>query len=326
MGNVPAPVDIGAGLPTDLPPPTIRLIANHAELDTQARGQLYTTAERLPGILAAVGMPDLHPGSSAGFPVGATIVSHPSVIYPPLIGGDIGCGMALFRTGIKAPAEGQAGLAGARRLAAKIRGVEGAYAGEQFGDEAVTAQTWLDDAGVSLNSLDHASFSANLASIGTIGGGNHFAELQAIHEIRDAEALAQYYSAEDLTSNLFLLVHSGSRGVGQDILTSTRPEAQKGTVPLVAGTDEFETYMNLHDDACRWARCNRELIAHRILSSVDSSYSPNSLPGDDENSALRHVSDAIKIRKIVDIWHNVSITYTYLVLDYKRTISNACPS
>jgi release factor H-coupled RctB family protein len=56
--------------------------------------QLYATA-KLAGIRHAVGFPDLHPGK--GSPVGAAFVTE-GMIYPHLIGGDIGCGMALFRT------------------------------------------------------------------------------------------------------------------------------------------------------------------------------------------------------------------------------------
>jgi release factor H-coupled RctB family protein len=44
-------------------------------------------------------MPDLHPGK--GYPVGAAIISE-GFIYPHLIGADIGCGMALIKTSIKA--------------------------------------------------------------------------------------------------------------------------------------------------------------------------------------------------------------------------------
>ena len=50
---------------------------------------------KLDGVRLAVGFPDLHPGKAR--PVGAAFVTE-GVIYPHLIGGDIGCGMALFKT------------------------------------------------------------------------------------------------------------------------------------------------------------------------------------------------------------------------------------
>ena len=49
-----------------------------------------------PGILQGAAFPDLHPGR--GVPVGAAFLSR-GLIYPALIGNDIGCGMTLFSLG-----------------------------------------------------------------------------------------------------------------------------------------------------------------------------------------------------------------------------------
>ena len=73
----------------------VRLFASaQSWIEGEAVRQLYATA-KLAGMLQAVGFPDLHPGKDA--PVGAAFVSR-ELIYPHLIGGDIGCGMALFQT------------------------------------------------------------------------------------------------------------------------------------------------------------------------------------------------------------------------------------
>ena len=63
-------------------------------IEGEALRQLYAAA-KLEGMRLAVGFPDLHPGK--GSPVGAAFVTE-GLIYPYLIGGDIGCGMALFKT------------------------------------------------------------------------------------------------------------------------------------------------------------------------------------------------------------------------------------
>jgi release factor H-coupled RctB family protein len=55
-------------------------------------------ASKLPKMCVAVGMPDLHPGK--GYPIGASCGSF-GVIYPHLVGNDIGCGMALYQTSLK---------------------------------------------------------------------------------------------------------------------------------------------------------------------------------------------------------------------------------
>src|SRR3974390_2693069 len=75
--------------------PTVRIFASSKSwIEGEAVRQLYATA-KLEGVRLAVGFPDLHPGKGA--PVGAAFVTE-GVIYPHLIGGDIGCGMALFKT------------------------------------------------------------------------------------------------------------------------------------------------------------------------------------------------------------------------------------
>src|SRR5438046_9637857 len=77
------------------PFPAVRLIASpRSWIEGEAVRQLYATA-KLDGVRLAVGFPDLHPGK--GTPVGAAFVTE-GVIYPHFIGGDIGCGMALFKT------------------------------------------------------------------------------------------------------------------------------------------------------------------------------------------------------------------------------------
>src|SRR5260221_1278247 len=74
---------------------TVRLFASaQSWIEGEAVRQLYATA-KLDGVCHAVGFPDLHPGK--GSPVGAAFVTE-GIIYPHLIGGDIGCGMGLFET------------------------------------------------------------------------------------------------------------------------------------------------------------------------------------------------------------------------------------
>jgi release factor H-coupled RctB family protein len=77
--------------------PSVRLLASAKSwIEGEAVRQLYAVA-RLEGVRLAVGFPDLHPGK--GSPVGAAFVTT-GVIYPHIIGGDVGCGMALFKTNL----------------------------------------------------------------------------------------------------------------------------------------------------------------------------------------------------------------------------------
>ena len=64
-------------------------------MEQAAKDQLLAVS-RLPGVVKAVGLPDLHPGR---IPVGTAVLSR-GVLYPHLLGNDIGCGMSLFDTGV----------------------------------------------------------------------------------------------------------------------------------------------------------------------------------------------------------------------------------
>jgi len=150
--------------------PQVRLFANdRVWIEDAAVQQLHTTA-RLPHMRAAVGLPDLHPGR--GYPVGAAFftVGH---LYPALVGGDIGCGMALWRTGLRTHKVSPSGLE------------------KQLGSiDGPLPDALMDDALAQLRALPTAPLPATEAmlaeSLGTIGGGNHFAELQVVDAVYDA--------------------------------------------------------------------------------------------------------------------------------------------
>lgn len=204
-------------------------------IEGEAIRQLKQTAS-LPGMRRVAGMPDLHPGR--GYPVGAAFFSV-GVIYPTLIGGDIGCGMGLWQTSLSKRSDSAGKLA------------------ERLGNIDTPLDASWRSAIASYQLADTAFFS----SLGTIGSGNHFAELQRIDEIYDSAAV----NALQLDTNcLQLLVHSGSRGLGQAILE--QHTAQFGHRPLVAGSEECARYLARHDEALRFATANRALIAQRMLA------------------------------------------------------------
>lgn len=199
--------------------------------------QLYATA-KLDGLRQAVGFPDLHPGQSS--PVGAAFVTE-GVIYPHIIGGDTGCGMALFKTDLV-------------RRDAKLDG----WTDLRFDLE----HPWNQFLGDFLAEQDIESTEFDSA-LGTIGGGNHFAELQTIEEVVDARAFKRLGLAKQ---QLVVLIHSGSRGVGETAL-STHMDHTFGH-GLEADSLDAEEYLRGHDFAVRWAQANRELIARRFATAL----------------------------------------------------------
>jgi RNA-splicing ligase RtcB len=262
----------------------VHVLAHQAQLDQLSVAQLEKTARTLPGIIHAAGQPDLHPGTK--FPIGAVFVSQ-KWIHPPLIGGDIGCGMAWYKTTLsRQQVDGDKG----KKVAEKLRGLEGAWRTQ------AEREIWLKD--------ETGSCSAGREwdqAVGTIGAGNHFAEIQVIEEItavNNGQGFAE--------GNVILLVHSGSRGFGGSVLKKFTSDSQDS---LHEDSEQAKNYLKVHDTACRWAQANRDLIALRFLSCLEPGepaweLGRNSSDTTTSNDAVLHVKASLQDRKVVDIWHN----------------------
>lgn len=222
----------------------IQVFANSSVwIEDAAIQQLHTTATNLEGIRAAVGLPDLHPGR--GYPVGAAFFSA-GRFYPALVGGDIGCGMALYATDLAVH------KTSAAKLEKAVGHIDGPLPQELL--DAVDAQQ--------LEQIALASGVACLASLqeslGTIGGGNHFAELQVVDTLYEEDTLDK--------KRVHLMVHSGSRGLGGAILRAhVQAFSHDG---LAAGSAEAAHYLRQHAAAIAFAQLNRASIAARLLRAI----------------------------------------------------------
>ncbi len=206
--------------------PIARIYTASAWIDGRAEDQLRAVA-RLPGVVRLAAFPDLHPGRHG--PVGCAVLS--DTLHPGLVGNDIGCGMALFALDL--PARKLKPEKAARRLAA-LEGEWDGPAGER-----------LEEAGLS---------GAPAPALGTIGGGNHFCELQVVEETAT--------DAVDAT-RAHLLVHSGSRGLGTAVLAAA---ADAGAAGLAAGDEGARAYLAGHDRAVAFAALNRRIVAERAAA------------------------------------------------------------
>jgi release factor H-coupled RctB family protein len=216
----------------------VRLFASpNTWMTDEALRQLYAAA-KLEGMRLAVGFPDLHSGKSG--PVGAAFVTE-GVIYPHLIGGDIGCGMALFKTDL------------VQRDVKLDRWSEVRFDLEH---------PWQGDVSDLLAEFEVDSTDFDWA-LGTIGEGNHFAEFQQVEEVLDATAFKQFGLGK---KQLIVLVHSGSRGLGESNLR----EFIEGNGTAGCDADDFAgaAYLRDHDLAVRWAETNRALIARRFAEAL----------------------------------------------------------
>jgi release factor H-coupled RctB family protein len=94
-------------------------------------------------------------------------------------------------------------------------------------------------------------------SLGTIGGGNHFAELSQVGQV-SPHPLAQQLGLE--RDHYAVLVHSGSRGLGAALHHEWGNKACEGP--------SIEVYLAVLAGAVRWARTNRLLLTYRGLLAL----------------------------------------------------------
>jgi tRNA-splicing ligase RtcB len=246
----------------------VKMWTRGVPVDDKSKRQLLNTAS-MPFVykwLAA--MPDVH------FGLGATIGSvlpTKGAIIPAAVGVDIGCGMMAVRTSLTASdlPDDLSGVRSAleravphgRTLARNKRDV-GAW-GEL--PEAV-GEAWKVLEGDFRRLTDkHPRFkNANSANhLGTLGGGNHFLEV-----------------CLDLENRVWVMLHSGSRGIGNSIGTYFIEKAKKEMAALGVdlpdqdlaylseGTDSFDDYVEAVEWAQKFAMMNRQVMMQHAIDAI----------------------------------------------------------
>ena len=165
-------------------------------LEDAARAQIQSVCDQkeFAGCQIRI-MPDVHAGK--GCTIGTTMTIRDKIV-PGMVGVDIGCGMETVEL-----AEREMDF---RRLDALIRR-EIPY-GREVRDEAHALHTEIDLS--QLRCADRVNLRRAMRSIGTLGGGNHFIEVDR---------------AED--GRLFLVVHSGSRHLGTEVAGFYQDEGRR---------------------------------------------------------------------------------------------------
>lgn len=211
-------------------------------------------------------MPDVHWGMGAT--VGSVIPTVKAVI-PAAVGVDIGCGMMAVRTSIRAGhlPDDLSGIRSAIEAAVPHgrtdnggRNDKGAWQSEP---SASAAARWADlKAGYDAVIERHpkAGHPRGFGHLGTLGTGNHFIEL-----------------CLDEAGDVWVMLHSGSRGVGNRFGTyfieRAKYEARRWHLNLPdqdlayfpEGTDGFIDYVRAVSWAQKYARANREVMMEQVL-------------------------------------------------------------
>jgi tRNA-splicing ligase RtcB len=220
----------------------IRLWARRASSDTVR--QLQRLASEPYVVEFVAGMADAH--VSDGVAVGSVFATEDTVV-PSALGGELGCGMSARRIASDALELDRRSLEVAiRDLACAIPVGDATHHGR-----GMTVPEHLLVTPLSTGSLEHSREMLARRHLGTLGGGNHFLELD-----RDADG------------GLWLLVHSGSRGLGAAIAHhyARATEAnRKGLSGLDVKSAGGAAYLNDLSWALDFAKANRQHIEARAL-------------------------------------------------------------
>lgn len=202
--------------------------------------QLQELASRSYVVGFVAGMADAH--VSDGIAVGSVFATE-NIAVPSALGGDLGCGMSAVPLDVEADRiEGDALVEGLARAipvgAATHRG------------RGVEVPDRLLEQPLSTGSLEHAREALARKHLGTLGGGNHFVEID-----------------RDVDGRAWLLVHSGSRGLGAAIAAHHVRAALDGA--LDTNTPAGASYLEDLAWALAFARANRERLIARALEAMD---------------------------------------------------------
>jgi len=284
----------------------------------------------LPGLAAPVmGMPDMHEGY--GFPVGGVAATRypDGVISPGGIGFDINCGVRLLSSSLShedvelhlRPLLHELSRAvptgygrGSRELSFSGRKLdrlleEGvSLLVRQYGIGWEADLPYIESQGTipgarAAEVSDRAKQRGG-DQLGTLGGGNHFLEIQFVEEIYDA-AIASAFGIRGV-GQVTVLIHTGSRGLGHQVCTDyvkrmdavmhqygiRVPDRQLACAPL--DSKEGKAYFAAMSAAANFAFCNRHVIAHRVRQAF-------------EYILGTHVGDrAGDLRTVYDVAHNIA--------------------
>jgi tRNA-splicing ligase RtcB (3'-phosphate/5'-hydroxy nucleic acid ligase) len=198
---------------------------------------------RAPDVQQIAVMPDVHLAADVCIGV---VVATSRLLYPQAVGGDIGCGMMAVGFDVESTAVQDSQVAG-RVLAALGRAVPARRRNRRA---AIRVPSELETTGLSHPSLEAVRKNEAVIEFATLGSGNHFIELQS-----------------DQDGRLWLMVHSGSRGIGPAIRDHhlSHADAVGGGLRALDATSERGT-MYLHDAdwARRFAHASRRAIAVEV--------------------------------------------------------------
>jgi len=211
-------------------------------------------------------MPDTHQGY--GMPIGgvAALIDH---VIPNAVGVDIGCGMAFTHTNI--PLVALTDEISELLIKRIMEEIPLGFSHHKEKQESEILKKYLDESEYDFSRIGHLypEIEASWYQLGTLGGGNHFIEIQA-----------------DENDELGIMIHSGSRNFGYKVANYFNEKAKVYCkkhgggqaakyqlsylkVDSLSGQD----YLNWMTLALRFARENRRIMMEKVQAIVSDVFS-----------------------------------------------------
>ena len=271
--------------------------------------------------------PDIHTGY--GVPIGS-IWATPKYISPSAVGYDINCGMRLLATPFCLGDINPAALAG--EIAGLIPLGEGkrnlSLAVKELGlvidsglakiESLLPARGLLENSsdfellerdlervedggslGASIDELPARALERGLPQLGTLGGGNHFIEIQVIEAIDDQKSASALGIHQ---AQIPIMIHSGSRGLGHEtagyyLKIARQHMAQNNLTPpssqllfFKGSSPQGQSYLKAMNGAANYAFANRQIMCQLVRKAVKKSFGPQAAAG---------------IETVYDVCHNI---------------------
>lgn len=282
---------------------------------------------QIPNIRYMSYTPDAHVG--IGTCIGTTAVwgEEDGFVSPSIVGSDIGCGMRVHVTNLKAdqikdvrlrrklvkaierliPVEAHTrGHFSDIRLEHVLRkglhGLPGKYVPDAYTPRRATSLTHVESSGFrfdenALNRLPEPVWHRSHRQLGTLGGGNHFIEIQSLQINPENREIAEQWGLFD--EQVVVMIHSGSRAWGGSVNQYCSTDVAKTMRKLGLGTadpklqfapldsEAGDTYTNLMYSALNYAIVNRHLLAYAVREAFRDVLGP-----------------AAELKTLYDLMHN----------------------
>ena len=249
----------------------VKMWTHGVPVEAAAREQLANTA-KMPFIYRHIAvMPDVHLGK--GSTIGSVIPTLGAII-PAAVGVDIGCGMMAAKTTLSAsdlpdnlgPLRSAIEKAIPHGLSPRTRGFKGRDEGSWQTPPSAVDAAWMglkEEFDIICAKTPKLRHTNNYKHLGTLGSGNHFIEV-----------------CLDEGNAVWLMLHSGSRGVGnaigthfielaqQDMRTHIANLPDRDLAYLKEGTRHYDDYVEAVGWAQKFARMNREVMMQNLIAAL----------------------------------------------------------